>query len=56
LVIFGLKHPDPLDQWTPLDGKRRILAIVMLVVFVSSFVPAPFEGTGLLDLVKSGFR
>ncbi len=56
LVIFGLRHPDPLDRSTPLDGKRRLLAVAMLVIFVVSFVPAPFEGTGLMDLLRNGLR
>jgi membrane-associated protease RseP (regulator of RpoE activity) len=51
LLVFGLGHPDPLDPWLPLDRKRKILALVMLGVFVVSFVPAPFEGTGLIDLI-----
>jgi membrane-associated protease RseP (regulator of RpoE activity) len=56
LVVFGLGHPDPLDPWTPLDGKRKLLALLMLVVFVLSFVPAPFEGMGLINLISHGVR
>jgi membrane-associated protease RseP (regulator of RpoE activity) len=53
LMVFGLGHPDPVDPFTPLDGKRKVLALAMLAVFVLSFVPAPFEGTGILDLVRT---
>ena len=52
LLIFGIGHPHPLDAETPLDGKRRILAIVMLFVFAVSFVPAPFAGTSLITLIR----
>ncbi len=52
LLIFGIGHPHPLDAETPLDGKRRALAIVMLFVFAVSFVPAPFAGTSLITLIR----
>lgn len=42
LFIFGRHHPEPLDSETGLDGKRKFLAFVMLIIFVLSFVPAPF--------------
>ena len=47
LIVFGIHHPRPLDNWTPLDKKRRYLALFMLLVFVVSFVPAPFPGEAL---------
>ena len=55
LLFFGIGHPQPLDAETPLDPARRILGIVMLVIFVLSFVPAPFPGTSLIDLLKPLF-
>ncbi len=42
LFFFGLKHPSPLDDETPLDRGRMILGIGMLLIFFSSFMPAPF--------------
>jgi membrane-associated protease RseP (regulator of RpoE activity) len=42
LLIFGVKHPRPLDLDTQLDRKRYILAYVILFVFLLSFTPAPF--------------
>ena len=42
LLIFGMRHPEPFDSVTPLDGKRKLLAVGMLVVFVLSFIPTPF--------------
>ena len=47
LLIFGMRHPHPLDPETPLDGPRKILACFMLLVFVLSFTPAPFPGLRL---------
>ncbi len=41
LFIFGRNHAVPLDDHTPLDGRRRAIAIFALVVFVFTFVPSP---------------
>jgi membrane-associated protease RseP (regulator of RpoE activity) len=40
-VLFGLRHPAPLDDGTPLDGKRKVLGGIMLLIFLISFTPAP---------------
>jgi membrane-associated protease RseP (regulator of RpoE activity) len=55
LLFFGIGHPQPLDAETPLDRPRRILAFVMLVVFVLSFIPAPFPDASLIDVLKPLF-
>jgi membrane-associated protease RseP (regulator of RpoE activity) len=47
LLIFGMRHPQPFDTETPLDRPRKVLACLMLVVFILSFTPAPFPGLGL---------
>ncbi len=41
-VLLGIRHPAPLDYDVPLDRRRRILGLSMLVVFVITFVPVPF--------------
>jgi membrane-associated protease RseP (regulator of RpoE activity) len=41
-VLLGVRHPAPLDYDVPLDRRRRILGLSMLVVFVITFVPVPF--------------
>jgi len=56
LLFFGIGHPHPLDAETPLDGKRRALAVVMLLIFAVSFVPAPFAGTSLITLIHGLFK
>jgi membrane-associated protease RseP (regulator of RpoE activity) len=47
LLIFGMRHPEPFDMETELDGKRRMLAFVMLIIFVLSFTPSPFPALSL---------
>jgi membrane-associated protease RseP (regulator of RpoE activity) len=43
LIFFlvGRVYDDPLDQITPLDGKRKALAVLALVIFILVFTPAP---------------
>ena len=41
VFLFGQKHPGPLDRITQLDTKRKILAVVVLAVFVLTFTPMP---------------
>lgn len=55
LLFFGIGHPHPLDAETPLDRGRRILAFIILLVFVVSFIPAPFPDAGLIDILKPLF-
>jgi membrane-associated protease RseP (regulator of RpoE activity) len=40
-IIFGLRHPAPLDDQNPLDGKRKFLGGIMFVILLLSFTPAP---------------
>jgi len=49
LLIFGMRHPEPFDMDTELDGKRKILALIILLVFLLSFTLSPFPGLTLLN-------
>jgi Zn-dependent protease len=40
--LFGLRHPPPLNDHTPLDPRRKALGIVMILVFILVFIPIPF--------------
>jgi membrane-associated protease RseP (regulator of RpoE activity) len=37
-IMMRIGHPEPYDQ-TPLDGKRKLIAFLTLIIFVLSFVP-----------------
>jgi len=39
---LGLRHPPPLDDLTPLDRPRRILAVIALVLLLTLITPLPF--------------
>ncbi len=43
LAIFGRRHPSPLDDYTPLDRRRRIIGGLVMILFVLSFTPVPFK-------------
>jgi membrane-associated protease RseP (regulator of RpoE activity) len=53
LLIFGMRHPEPFDMETELDGKRKLLALVILLVFLLSFTPSPFPGLNMMDKTGS---
>ena len=41
LLWIGRVYAEPLDQVTPLDNKRKWLAVLALVLFVLTFTPIP---------------
>jgi membrane-associated protease RseP (regulator of RpoE activity) len=43
IFLLGRAHAEPLDQITPLDSRRKALAIIGLVVFVLVFTPIPLS-------------
>ena len=57
LIIFGFRHPAPLDDQIPLDTKRKVIGGVAFLAFFLSFTPAPFpEFVGeFKDLFKNLF-
>lgn len=46
-IIFGFRHPAPMDDFTPLDWKRKLIGALAFTAFIASFTPAPFP-----DFVK----
>lgn len=41
-VMLRVGHPEPLDN-TPLDLKRKVIALVTLAIFILCFVPIPIQ-------------
>jgi membrane-associated protease RseP (regulator of RpoE activity) len=41
VFLFGQGHPGPLDRVTRLDARRKVLAVVVLLVLVLTFTPVP---------------
>jgi hypothetical protein len=42
-LIMGLRHPQPMDDVTPLDGTRKLLGWIALAILVLCFTPVPFS-------------
>jgi membrane-associated protease RseP (regulator of RpoE activity) len=42
IFMLGRSHAEPLDQITQLDTRRKILAVVVLVVFLLVLTPVPY--------------
>jgi Zn-dependent protease len=47
-----LRHPPILDEDAPLGAKRRVLSVLVVVIFILSFIPDPGKGFDLLSLIK----
>jgi len=54
VLLFGFRHPPPLDDLTPLDSKRKILGGIVFTLFVLSFTPVPFLQApgGIRDILQ----
>ena len=42
LLWLGRVHAEPLDQITPLDLNRRMIAALVILIFIITFSPVPF--------------
>jgi membrane-associated protease RseP (regulator of RpoE activity) len=52
ILILGTKHPPIWDERRPLTPTRKLLAVVILIIFVLSFIPDPIKGSSGIDMVK----
>jgi membrane-associated protease RseP (regulator of RpoE activity) len=43
LLFIGTQHQPPLNEITPLDTQRKLLGLVILIIFILSFAPIPFS-------------
>jgi membrane-associated protease RseP (regulator of RpoE activity) len=42
-LVIRFKHPPPLDRLSPLSKKHKIIGIISFVIFILTFMPAPFQ-------------
>jgi membrane-associated protease RseP (regulator of RpoE activity) len=47
-----LRHPPVEDEDQPLDMGRRVRAVLIVLIFVLSFIPDPVKGYGLIGILK----
>lgn len=51
IVFLGLRNPAPLNDLTPLDAKRYVLAACVVVILVTGFAVVPVQSpNGAVDL------
>jgi membrane-associated protease RseP (regulator of RpoE activity) len=43
ILLLGLRHPPPLNDLTELDTGRKILGVIVFIIFILLFVPVPFR-------------
>jgi membrane-associated protease RseP (regulator of RpoE activity) len=43
IFFFGRSHPDPLDDVTRLDARRKVIALAVLLIFLLTFTPLPLR-------------
>jgi membrane-associated protease RseP (regulator of RpoE activity) len=53
ILILGTKHPPTWDEGRPLPLGRKILAAIVLLVFILSFIPDPIKGYSGLEMLKA---
>ncbi len=54
LFLFGRIYAAPLDMITPMDRRRKWIAVIGLVVFVLTFVPIPFSTATAVPPLQPG--
>jgi membrane-associated protease RseP (regulator of RpoE activity) len=52
IVLLGLRHPRVIDDQERLSPSRRFIGVVILLIFLLSFIPAPIKGYSLLELLR----
>jgi len=53
ISVMGLNHPAILDEETPLSPRRKVIGVIVLLIFILSFIPDPIKGFNLFDLLNS---
>jgi membrane-associated protease RseP (regulator of RpoE activity) len=43
IIVFGVRHPAPLNDLSPMGLKRTLVGIGVLAIFVLTFTPIPFN-------------
>ncbi|MEI6246829.1 MAG: site-2 protease family protein, partial [Acidobacteriota bacterium] len=41
--FLGFRHPRIIDEHEPLDPRRKIIALIALIIFILCFTPVPIE-------------
>ena len=55
LLATGWQHP-PVPRWPGLNGNRRALALIAVILLLVTITPIPIQGFGAADLFPNVFR
>jgi membrane-associated protease RseP (regulator of RpoE activity) len=44
ILVFGVRHPAPLNDLSPMGFKRALVGVGVLILFVLTFAPIPLSG------------
>jgi membrane-associated protease RseP (regulator of RpoE activity) len=50
-----LNHPRVVDEDAPLGWKRRLVSVLIVLIFVLSFIPDPVKGASLIDFLSGAW-
>jgi len=55
LLFIGYRHPPPLDDYTPLDWRRKVAGGFAFLIFFTAFTPIPFPtyAVGLREVLQT---
>jgi membrane-associated protease RseP (regulator of RpoE activity) len=51
-LAIRLRHPQVLDEDVPLNRGRIVVGVLIILIFILSFIPDPIKGYSLLGLLK----
>jgi membrane-associated protease RseP (regulator of RpoE activity) len=52
ILLLGLKHPPVFDEHVPLSPGRKVVGVLIVVIFILSFIPDPVRGLNLFGLLR----
>jgi len=52
ILLLGLKHPPVFDEHVPLSPGRKAVGVLIVVIFILSFIPDPVRGLNLFGLIR----
>ncbi|MGB7296352.1 MAG: site-2 protease family protein [Candidatus Aminicenantales bacterium] len=52
ILLLGSKHPQLSGHQEGLSQGRRLLSVLIIIIFILSFIPAPIKGYSVVELVR----
>jgi membrane-associated protease RseP (regulator of RpoE activity) len=52
ILVLGLRHPTLAEEASKLSASRKAVSVLILVIFILSFIPDPVKGYDLITLLR----